>query len=310
MDIPKNFSSWKIVILSFFAAAVFWFFSALGEEYNYRINHPIKFIYDKDSLIAIKPLPQFVDLDVSGLGWNLFKEFFWFGADPVTFELENPAAIHYLTTPTILPVLTEQLNEYRINFLFTDTLYIDIDRKTFKKINLQLDSLAISMEEDYRIVTPIKISPDTSIIFGPKSFLDTFSRCYTIPLDAEEIDKNFDQFVKLGLPEAFDIYSDPLTVNVNFGVERFEKFELSTEVEMLNFPEDSSVYPTNPEIVVKFIVQKSLREDFFADDFKIIVDYSLINQVDSTAPAIVVFHPENALEIETIPDSLSITYAK
>ncbi|SNS92832.1 hypothetical protein SAMN05421640_1662 [Ekhidna lutea] len=305
--IPKILSNWKVVVLSFLGATTFWFFSALGKEYNYRIQHPIEFVYNKDSLIAIKALPEFVDIDVSGGGWDLFRESFWF-VDPVVFELDNPAAIRYLTRPTILPIISDQLKEYRVNFLYTDTLYVNIDRKVSRSVNLRIDSTKISMDDDYRIITPITLSPDTATIYGPTSFIDTLKQDYHIKLEAKSIDKAFDRFVKLGLPEAFDIYSTPPTVNVKFEVDRFDRLEIASMVEMQNFPADSSVYITNPNVTVRFVVQRELREDYFSDDFKVVVDYNLINKGDSTAPAIVVYHPENVLEVETIPDSLAISY--
>ncbi|MEP1035643.1 hypothetical protein [Ekhidna sp.] len=305
---PKILGNWKVVLLSFLGATTFWFFSALGKDYNYRIQYPIEFVYDQDSLIAIKPLPQYVDIDVSGGGWDLFRDSFWFGSDPITIELDNPAAIRYLTRPTILPIITDQLNEFRINFLFTDTLFIDIDRKVSKKVNLKIDSLSVSMDANYRIISSISLNPDTATIFGPTSFIDTLSSEYVIKLEAEEIDKSFDRFVKMGLPEGWDIRSNPPTVNVKFEVDRFDQLELATLAELQNFPTDSSVYVTNPNITVRFVVQQELREEYFSTDFKIVVDYNLINKADSTAPAIIIYHPENIIEVETIPDSLSITY--
>ncbi|MEP0984540.1 hypothetical protein [Ekhidna sp.] len=307
--ISKILSNWKVVLLSFLGATTFWFFSALGKEYNYRIEHPIAFVYDSDSLIAVKPLPEFVEIDVTGGGWDLFRESFWF-VDPVIFELDNPAAIRYLTRPTILPIVSDQLDEYRINFLFTDTLYINIDRKVSKLVKLKIDSANISMDSDHRIITPISLSPDTAVIFGPTSFIDTLGREFFIRPEEESIDKNYDRFVKLGLPEAFDIYSNPPTVNVKFEVDRFDRLEISTTIEMQNFPSDSSVYVSDPNVIVRFVVQQELTEDYFSEDFKVVVDYDLINRADSLAPAIVVFHPENVLEVEVVPDSLAITYAR
>ncbi|GAB4233689.1 MAG: YbbR-like domain-containing protein [Ekhidna sp.] len=307
---PKIFSGWKVVLLSFLGAATFWFFSALGKDYSYRIAHPISFVFDTDSLIAVKPLPTSVDIDVSGVGWDLFKESFWFGADPVVIELENPAAIRFLTRPTILPILTDQLSQYRINYLFTDTLFIDIDRKASKKVNLILDSLTVSLEDDYRIVTPIKLKPDTAILYGPTSFLDTIGTDFRVKLDIDEIDKDFDRFVALDLPKGFDIYSEPPTLNIQFDVERFDRLSLQTQVELLNFPADSSVYVLPPTVTVKFVVQESLKEEYFAEDFKVVVDYSMINKADSTAPAMVVIHPETVMDVEVAPDSLSIFYVR
>ena len=308
MGVPKILGNWKVVVLSFLGAAIFWFFSALGKNYDSRINYPIEFIFDSDSLVAVKPLPEYVDVDVSGGGWDLFKETFWFGSDPIIFELDNPAAIRYLTRPTILPIVSGQLDEYRINFLFTDTLFIDIDQKVSKRVTLQLDSTKISMGEDFRLISPVQVIPDTALVYGPSSFIDTLSSEYYVELEAEEIDKDFDRFVKLGLPEKFEIYSNPPSVNVKFEVTQFDRLEMETLVEMQNFPEDSSVYLSDPKIVVKFVVQNELREDYYPEDFKIVVDYNLINEADSTAPAIVVFHPENVIEVETVPDSLVVTY--
>lgn len=310
MASPKIFSNWKVVVLSFLGATTFWFFSALGKQYNTRITYPIEFVYDTDSLIAIKPLTKKVDLDVSGGGWDVLREGFLFGADPIQVELDNPASIRFLTRATILPILTDQLSQFTITYLFTDTLFIDIDRKISKKVELKIDSLAISMDEDYRIVSPITLSPDTAIIYGPSSYIDTLDEVYTIALDASSIDKNFDRFVKLGLLEDFEIKSDPSTINLKFEVERFDQLEVDTKIEMLNFPKDSSVYVADPNVKVKFVSRRSLDQEYLAEDFKIIVDYALINKSDSLAPAIVVFHPETALEVEVVPDSLVIKYEK
>ena len=310
MGLPRIFGNWKVVLLSFLGATTFWFFSALGKDYNYRIEYPIEFVFDKDSLVAVKPLPDYVDIDVSGGGWDLFRDSFWFGSDPIIIELENPAAIRYLTRPTILPIVSDQLDEFRINFLFTDTLYVDIDRKVSKKITLRIDSLAVSMDQDHRIVSPISLTPDTAIIYGPTSFIDTLGSEFMVNLDADEIDKTFNRFVKLGLPEGWDIYSDPPTTNVQFGVDRFDRLEIAATAEMQNFPEDSSIYISDPNVTIRFVVQQELREEYFADDFDIIVDYNLINEQDSTAPAIVIYYPENLLDVEVEPDSLPVFYEK
>lgn len=308
MGMPKIFDNWKVVLLSFLGATTFWFFSALGKDYNYRIKYPIDFLFDKDSLVAVKPLPKYVDVDVSGGGWDLFRESFWFGSNPIIIELENPAAIRYLTRPTLLPILSEQLNEYRINFLFTDTIFIDINRRTSKVVNLKLDSSMVQMEDDYRMISPITISPDTATIFGPTSFIDTLQSEYLVTLDEDDLDRSFDGLASLNLPDAYGIYASPPAINVKFNVDKFETLEIETVVEMQNFPEDSSAYVADPSVTIRFVVQRSLKEDFLSEDFKIVTDYTLVNPTDSMAPTILVFYPENALELEVSPDSLAITY--
>ncbi|MEM6735351.1 MAG: hypothetical protein AAGC64_04270 [Bacteroidota bacterium] len=309
MSKPEKIISWKVVILSFIGAATFWFFSALGKQYSYRIKYPIEFVFDTDSLIAVRQLPKNVDIEVSGGGWDLFKESFWFGSGPVLIELENPAAIRFLARSTLLPILTEELNQYRVNFLFTDTLFIDIDRKSSKKVKLAVDSTKISLEDDYRIISSVILDPDTAVIYGPTSFLDTLSYVCSINLEAEEIDENFNELVGLDFPKGFEIYSEPSFVNATFQVARFSKFKIETSVEMIDFPRDSSVYVLDPNVNLQFVVRESLETDFFASDFKVIADYGMTNKADSTVPVMLVVYPEEALEVEVDPDTLLIFYA-
>ncbi len=307
---PKIIRSWKVITLCFIGAATFWFFSALGKDYSYRIKHPIEFVFDTDSLIAVKPLPEFVDIDVSGGGWDLFKESFWFSADPVKFELENPAAIRFLTRPTIIPILTEQLYQYRVNFLFTDTLFIDIDRRSSKLVYLDIDSLDIDLKDEYRLVSSIRTNPDTVRIFGPTSFLDTIGTTFDMSLDFEGIDENVADQVKVKLPNGFEIYSEPTDVQIMFEVERFISKEISSQVDLINFPDDSSIYVANPEIKIQYVVQESEQIDYLPDDFMIIVDYDMLIQSDSTAPAFIIVQPEPVLDVTVDPDTLSIKYGK
>jgi len=311
MDLEKifmPFSNWKVVLLSFLGATTFWFFSALGKQYNTGIKYPVEFVFDRDSLVAMQPLAEYVDLEVTGGGWDLFRQSFWFKSDPILVQPEDPASIRFLTRTSVLPIVRDHLSQFQINFLYTDTLHLDINRRISRRVNLSVDSLAISLDENYRIVSPIRLDPDTAIIYGPTSFIDTLKSAYSIPIESQEIDRDFDRFLTLGLLGAYNISSDPGTIQVTFEVERFDNLQLPLKLELLNFPEDSSAYPLLDDVNVNFVIQRSLKEDFFADDFKVILDYDMMNKSDSTAPAIMMIHPENAIEVEILPDTIKILY--
>lgn len=301
-------SGWKIVLLSFLGAATFWFFSALGKEYTTRIKHPIDFAFDRDSLVLMTPLPEYVELDVTGVGWDLFRQSFWFGSNPIMITPENPAATKFLTRSSIFSIVRDQLSQFQINFLYTDTLYLNIEQKISRKVILDVDSLQVALEENYRITSPITIQPDTAIIYGPVSFIDTVKRQYTIPIPEKDIDRGFDNSIALGLPKGFNISSEPEAVKVTFKVNRFDKLRLTVPLELLHFPEDSFVVADRYEVEVKFVSQRSNRKEFFSDDFKVILDYDMMNKTDSIIPAIVMIYPENAMEVEVEPDTIKVIY--
>jgi hypothetical protein len=310
MSNASGFRNWKVVVLSLLGAITFWFFSALGKNYNYRINYPIEFIYNTDSLIPVRDLPKYVNIDVNGVGWDLLRQGYWFGAEPVRFPLENAASTKFLTRAALLPEVSEQLNQFSINFLLNDTLFLDIDERTSKTISLYVDSLAIGLEDNYRIVSPIQIAPDSVEVFGPSSFIDTLSSKYLCAVPGNRIDDNYDRFVKIGLPDEFEIYSDPLTVNVKFQVDRFDRLEIPVQVELLNFPLDSSVFIQDSIVNLQFVVQRSKIEEYQVEDFKVVLDYNMMTPKDSIAPVIIVLYPELISQVEVKPDSIRIKYAQ
>lgn len=301
-------NNWKVLLLSFLGASTFWFFSALGKQYNTRIKHPIAFVYNSDSLVAMQPLAEFVELDVSGGGWDLFRHGFWFNLKPIFIEPENPVNVKFLSRSTIIPMVRDHLSQFEINFLYTDTLFLDFEQKISKHVQLAIDSTEIALEEGYRITSPVIIKPDTAMIYGPKSFIDTLASKYFIPIEKEGVDRNFNQMVSLGLVNGFSIASTPKEVKTVFTVEQFEDLQLPVELELLNFTEDSSATPSSNEVTVRFVVQRSLKEDFFADDFKVILDFDMMNKEDSTIPPIVMIHPENVIEVEVEPDTVKVIY--
>ncbi|MEM6829087.1 MAG: hypothetical protein AAF551_01135, partial [Bacteroidota bacterium] len=171
-----------------------------------------------------------------------------------------------------------------------------------------IDSLEIDLDVDHRIVSPVILSPDTATIFGPKSYIDTLKKRFHINITKREIDRDFDQSVSLGLAEGFNISSTPKTVNVSFNVAQFDDLQVAVPLELLHFPNDSSIVPAINDVTVQFTIRRSLREDFFSEDFKVILDYDMMNVADSTIPTIVMIHPENVLEVEPTPDTVKVIY--
>jgi len=304
----KQPTGWKVIALALVGATIFWFFSALGKNYNYRISHPIKFVFDRDSLISINNLPNSVDLEVEGGGWDLFRNSFWFGADPVYFFLENPKSTSSIDRDEIFRVFSDQLERFQIKYIVTDSLFLDIDVRKTKVIVPKLDTSKINLANNYKIISEIKILPDSVRIYGPDSFIDTLGSELVFSLSNLDIDESFDRFVSLNLPDKRGIYSDPEAVNVKFEVDRFDRLSIPLKLELLNFPEDSSAYLEQLDSKVSFTIQKSLKGEYSEDDFKIIVDYNLMNKKDSLTPAILVFYPENITEITAEPDTFKVKY--
>ena len=307
---PKSniFKNWQVVLLSLLGATTFWFFSALGKTYSTRIEQPIDFEFDRDSLIAVKKLPAFVELEVTGNGWDLFRQGFWFGKETINIPLLDPVNTKFLTREDFRLHITKSINPFQLNYFITDSLLIDIDVRSSKEVILFIDTLNVDLEQGYRLISDISILPDTAIIFGPKKFLDTLEVFYEVPINERAIDQNFSEFLQLALPKKFDIRSEPNTIQVAFDVDLFERKIYHTVLDPLNFPKDSSILPQNIEVEVSYTIQESLQDDFNEEAFKIIADYDMLNPADSMIPTMLVLNPKEAIEVEVSPDSVLVIY--
>ncbi len=304
----KGFNNWKVVVLSVIGATTFWFFNALNKDYNARISYPVDFEFDRDSVIIMQPLPSTLEIDVSSGGWNLLRKTFWFNVDPILISLENPTEIGFYTRNSLLPVVTDQLKELKINELITDTVFIDIETKRTKKVALTLDSLGIDLAENHRITSAISLSPDSALLVIPQSFYDTLDSSYPIQLESKGISSDYNREVDIEMPGGKLTRAIPENIRVKFGVDKFERRSIEIKVEKENFPEDSSIYLLQDKIQVFYTVNESLDTDFSDDDFVITTDLNLLEAKDSTVMAILVYHPEEAIEIEVIPEHIKVAF--
>src|SRR5215216_6687499 len=88
-----NRRNWKAVALCIFAATVFWFFNALNKNYTTNINLPLVFDYDRENFMAVRPLPEAVRFNVTGLGWNLFRRSAGLKIPPLVVPLPQPGEV-------------------------------------------------------------------------------------------------------------------------------------------------------------------------------------------------------------------------
>ncbi|MEM9325519.1 MAG: hypothetical protein AAGA85_07680 [Bacteroidota bacterium] len=304
-----NLSSWKVVLLSLLGATTFWFFNELNKEHTTRLIYPLEFKFDRDSVVIMQPLPESLKIDVTSGGWNLLRRtFILFNPQPITIELDNPTLIRFYPRASLLPIVTDQLNELRINYLLTDTIYLNIEEKRSRRFQLQIDSARIDLRENYRITTPLSVRPDSVELIGPKSIIDTLSNPYQFILPDNRIDDDYEDDVELPMPRRDLMVALPEEIEVIFSVGRFEEVTIPVRFDALNFPADSSVVPVQETIDVRFVVKRSDRNRYEERDFGITLDYNLLDPTDSTVVAIMIYAPEEAVDVQMDPEYMKILY--
>lgn len=308
--LPAFKKNWKVVVLSVLGATTFWFFNAMDKDYNARLDYPVSYVFDRDSVIVVKPLQNKVKIDVSSGGWNLLRKTFRVNAIPIEIQLDNPTDIRYLTRGSLIPLITDQLDGLELTYVITDTLFFHIEEKVVRKIPVLIDSLAIPLANNYRMVSPIKSNLDSVTIVGPKTLMARLSSVMTVKFSDNEISGNFDDEVLFSLEDARLMTAIPSDLSLSFDADLFLNKKVQIQIESLNFPEDSTIYPLQADIEVHYIVNENVDDDINELDFHVIADFLMKDNTDSTVAPMLMYAHEKALDIVLQPDRIKLIYAE
>jgi len=266
-----NRRNWKAVVFCIFAATIFWFFNALNKTYTTNISFPLRFDFDAKTYVAVKALPEKVRINVTGNGWDLFKRQAGVKVSPLELPLERPSETKKIIGSTLPVYFSSQLNGLQINFVITDTLYVDLEPRATRRVALTMDSLQHNLKHGYLLTSEVSIDPDTVLLEGPMRIINKFKEPVPLQLRQRNIDDDFNEDVEIEIPSSEVIRRDPSTVKVKFELEKAITVEDSLEIVMLNIPTTVASVEYK-KIPVTLTVPESAMKDFNISNVKAVLD--------------------------------------
>lgn len=297
-----------MVALCILGATTFWFFNALNKQYATRINYPIEFLYDEQDVVVVKELPSRVNIVVSGGGWNLLRKTILFKVSPIQILLENPTTQKYITKSSLSAIIADQLNEVRLNYVVTDTLFIDLERRIAKKVRVDIDSTSISLADAHRIITPITVEPDSVLFTGPTSFINGLADSIVLFIPATQINSDFKEVVPLEELESRIVEVEPEGVEVSFGVGEFSRLSRKVLIRPVNFPVTGTVELQDTVARVSYWVSKAEADKLPPGSFTVVADYAELNRADSTIALKMGNYPAIVDRIRLEPGVVKVRY--
>lgn len=281
-----NDRNWKAVVLCIVAATVFWFFNALNKNYSANIRFPIVFEFDQEKYIPVNDLPSSVRLNVSGLGWDLFRRSIGIKLPPLSIPLENPADVKKIVGASLPLLFSSQLEGLQINFVLTDTIHLQIDPKATRQVYLKLDSVEYYLRENYGRSGSILMEPESIMVEGPRSLLERLPDTVTLSLEDRNIDKKFSDEVEVKL-ESDLISRIPPLVMVSFPVDRYMDITDTVTVNMTQFSGRVKPEVTPKDIIITYQVPIPLAHTITPERIEVVIDlkgrasgsYTLLPQV-------------------------------
>ncbi|WP_341292972.1 hypothetical protein [Catalinimonas locisalis] len=309
---PSNKDKLKVVTLCLLVATTFWFFSALNKNYNTRIEYPLTFNYDQDSTYVLSSLPENILIEVSGGGWNLLRKTLLFDTPPIEVPLEDPVSTKFITGQSLSQQLAEQLGDVQLDYVVTDTLFINIDQAAEKEIVVTLDSSSIHLGDSYQLISPVILSPGRATLKGPMTILqDIGDTLYlSLPDPENEINADYQQTIPLEYSASDLVSVIPEEVNVEFSVAPFDLLTRSVEVTTIDFPADSSLRLSPNRVDVTFWIQNEYLNLIKEFDFEVVANLRTLNLKDSTLTPVLRTYPEFAKNIAISPSKLRVEHVQ
>ncbi len=162
--------SYRILLGSFIVASLFWLTNELNRTHVARFAVPLSIVnLDPDVAIASE-LPPTIDVSLEGAGWQLF---FLGISNQLAFELPGRrlrSDRFFLTGKNAAEAL-KLPSDVKVIQVYPETLFVDVDRFSEKRVPVRLPSNTITFKQDYGITGPVILTPDSVTISGAERII-------------------------------------------------------------------------------------------------------------------------------------------
>jgi len=307
----RKLSNIKVVVLCVAAATTFWVLNALNKDnYSTIVDYPVQWEYDQKNYIPVKPLPQSIQIQISGNGWDLLRKYFNISGTAYPILLQSPAEKKYLLSADLKRSLGEFITPTQLENVLGDTIHYQIDRIVTKTLRPVLDSLSYSFDKNIALEGKVNFIPDQLEITGPSSVLEAFEGNYPVALNASKINSNFSGKVPLTVDEPLAplIQLKQKEIQVSFSVLSYLEGNKRLKIKKINFP--SNVKISNEELipVLSYLIEESDLPQMKDLQFEAVLDYRKRNRTDSTLQIEVSPNPRFLKEVRISPPQIKLKY--
>ncbi|GHA63883.1 YbbR-like domain-containing protein [Pontibacter akesuensis] len=290
----------------FLAASTFWLLNALNKSYSTQTTYPIRFVYDSNQLVPIKPLPEEVSINVTGRGWKLLRKSLMLEVQPAEIYIRNLPRNNFILGSALRPALVNVLDGLELNFVVTDSINFDFDPKIQKRVALRLDPTQTLTNNQHVIVGPVSISPDSLTLTGPASLIDSLPDPFLLRLPDQALTAPADVAVPINYDYKSLVSSDVEEARVKVNVKALVPEERQVLPQLINVPERQALNLRPPIMVVRYQVLQDSVALLNREAFKVVLDYKKFNPIDSTLVPELVQKPRGIRNVRVWPERIKV----
>lgn len=277
----KNNKSNKLYytfILFSFLSVIFWFMTKLSKEYDSSIKYPVSYInLPSNKLLQEKP-SEYIDIRIRATGFKLISS--KVSPRKLTIDASNiygkSLTNYYLLLSQQKLSVQKQLNTgVKVAYFIKDSVHFKLGVLNQKKVVVKLIS-DLLFAEGFELNNSISIQPDSILLTGPKSTLDTISFVSTGLLQKKELNVSINEFldIKEFNPDS-NVSAEKDKVLITASVERFTEGSVEVPIKVINIPDGKQINTFPKFVKVTYRIALSNFNKIDSSTFLIECDYDI-----------------------------------
>ena len=192
-----------------------------------------------------------------------------------------------------------------LNPLFLEFKFSRLEEKVFTVV----PQIEINLRAGYLIDSSLKVTPDSILVRGPKSILDTLNSIQSESIIADDLYENFRK--KISLRSIPEIQLSESKVTVEVAVSRYTEKEFLLNIEVINLPLGTRVKLFPPKAKVRVTLPLSVLRTIKASDFNLVVDYNnIFKDAEKKLDLIMIRRPSSVKKVILEPKKVNYLIRK
>ena len=266
-------------ILFFLVSVVFWFMTKLSKEYDNTIEYPVSYKnLPSDKLLQQKPT-EVIKVHIKTTGFKLISAKIF----PKKIEIDASNILaksltdyyYLLLTKQKLAIQKQMKAGVELEYFVTDSILFNLGLLKVKKLPVKLLS-DFTYTSGYELNRAITITPDSIIVTGPESVLDTIQFVSTELFQKKELNTSLKEFLDITeFIAGSNIKIAQDKVEVSLSIEKFTEGFIEVPFKITNLPEGKNIN-TFPKLVkITYRIALSNFNKIDSSSFLIECDYKM-----------------------------------
>ena len=268
----------NVFVLFLFLSFLISLLVKLSNTYTQTLNFELSPKNLKSNELIISETPNFVNITISGRGFQLLKYYINKPIIEVDFSQLIKNSNRYIWTESrqLDKIINYFDSEIVVKSINPDTIVFPFDSQFTKKLPINIlvkSNFAIGFD----LIDEFRSSPDSITIIGPESILKTLRSISTKQIELNEINSSVDMSVELNIPsEIKQLNFSHESVSIFAEVDKFTEGMVNVPVTIVNLPEqlDISFFPK--EISVVYYSSLEAYNTIDQTDFTVECDFNLL----------------------------------